>query len=226
MQPPSTLGQMTKKRSVSMGLPGPTMISHHAGLAGDGVRARHVLVAGERVRHQHGVGFVRVQRAVGLVGDAIGREPLAGGQQQRTRLGNVEDVAAGLCRLLRPRAPPEECVSHLHALPASRGRRPTGQQQKNRLETEPLAGRFESVYARGLFSELFCVAASRPAKSPRLSAGKLSSCRGRRQREMRIGSPARALPAIPPHQDVSAADEGWCRNGPMINCPRRAVAAA
>ena len=32
MQPPSTLGQMTKKRSVSMGLPGPTMVSHQPGL--------------------------------------------------------------------------------------------------------------------------------------------------------------------------------------------------
>ena len=32
MQPPSTLGQMTKKRSVSMGRPGPTMISHQPGL--------------------------------------------------------------------------------------------------------------------------------------------------------------------------------------------------
>ena len=32
MQPPSTLEQMTKKRSVSIGLPGPTIISHQPGL--------------------------------------------------------------------------------------------------------------------------------------------------------------------------------------------------
>ena len=32
MQPPSTLGQMTKKRSVSIGLPGPTTASHQPGL--------------------------------------------------------------------------------------------------------------------------------------------------------------------------------------------------
>ena len=32
MQPPSTLGQMTKKRLVSIGLPGPTMVSHQPGL--------------------------------------------------------------------------------------------------------------------------------------------------------------------------------------------------
>ena len=33
MQPPSTLGQMMKNRSVSIGLPGPTMVSHQPGLA-------------------------------------------------------------------------------------------------------------------------------------------------------------------------------------------------
>ena len=32
MQPPSTLGQMTKKRLVSIGLPGPTIVSHQPGL--------------------------------------------------------------------------------------------------------------------------------------------------------------------------------------------------
>jgi hypothetical protein len=32
MQPPMTLAQITKKRSVSMGLPGPTMVSHQPGL--------------------------------------------------------------------------------------------------------------------------------------------------------------------------------------------------
>ena len=32
MQPPSTFGQMTKKRSVSIGLPGPIMTSHQPGL--------------------------------------------------------------------------------------------------------------------------------------------------------------------------------------------------
>ena len=32
MQPPSTLAQMTKKRSVLITLPGPTMTSHQPGL--------------------------------------------------------------------------------------------------------------------------------------------------------------------------------------------------
>jgi hypothetical protein len=32
MQPPTTLAQRTKKRSVSIGRPGPTMVSHQPGL--------------------------------------------------------------------------------------------------------------------------------------------------------------------------------------------------
>lgn len=32
MQPPTTLGQITKYRPVSIGLPGPTMVSHQPGL--------------------------------------------------------------------------------------------------------------------------------------------------------------------------------------------------
>ena len=32
MQPPMTLAQITKKRLVSIGLPGPTMVSHQPGL--------------------------------------------------------------------------------------------------------------------------------------------------------------------------------------------------
>ena len=32
MQPPITLAQITKKRSVSTGLPGPTMVVHQPGL--------------------------------------------------------------------------------------------------------------------------------------------------------------------------------------------------
>ena len=50
MQPPSTLGQMTKKRSVSIGLPGPTMVSHQPGLPVTGCSLADVLVAGQRVQ--------------------------------------------------------------------------------------------------------------------------------------------------------------------------------
>jgi hypothetical protein len=61
MQPPSTLEQMTKKRSVSIGLPGPTIDSHQPGLAGDRMHAGDVLVAGQRMADQDGVGAVGVQ---------------------------------------------------------------------------------------------------------------------------------------------------------------------
>jgi len=38
MHPPMTLVQITKKRSVSIGLPGPTMMSHQPGLPVSGWR--------------------------------------------------------------------------------------------------------------------------------------------------------------------------------------------
>ena len=38
MQPPSTFGQITKKRSVSIGRPGPTMVSHQPGFCVTGCR--------------------------------------------------------------------------------------------------------------------------------------------------------------------------------------------
>ena len=55
MQLPITFGQMTKYRSVSIGRPGPTMVSHQPGFFGDRMHARRVLVAGERVADQHRV---------------------------------------------------------------------------------------------------------------------------------------------------------------------------
>ena len=59
MQPPSTLAQMTKKRSVSTGRPGPTTVLPPAGLAGERMRLGDVLVAGQRMADQHGVGLGR-----------------------------------------------------------------------------------------------------------------------------------------------------------------------
>ena len=59
MQPPMTLQQMTKKRSVSIGLPGPDHRLPPAGLAGDRVDVRDVLVAGQRMADQHRVATCR-----------------------------------------------------------------------------------------------------------------------------------------------------------------------
>ena len=52
--------------------------THHglppAGLAGDGMRARHVLVAGQGMRDENGIRLRPIQDAIGLVGNAVGRE--------------------------------------------------------------------------------------------------------------------------------------------------------
>ena len=57
MQPPSTLTQMTKKRSVSNGRPGPTMVSHQPGWPVTGCEVRHMLVAGQRMADEERVGL-------------------------------------------------------------------------------------------------------------------------------------------------------------------------
>ena len=69
MQPPSTLAQMMKYRSVSSTLAGADHRLPPARLAGDRMRIGDVLVAGQRVADQDGVGALRVERAVGLIGD-------------------------------------------------------------------------------------------------------------------------------------------------------------
>ena len=50
---------------------------------GDRMQAGHVLVAGERVAHQHGIGALGIERAVGLVGDLEGCELDAGIELER-----------------------------------------------------------------------------------------------------------------------------------------------
>ncbi len=105
MQPPSTLAQMTKKRSVSTGRPGPTTRSHQPGLPVMRVGLGDVLVAGEGVADQDGVAAVGVELAVRAVchlefgqhGAALEREPVREGG------GLVGDRPPGLgdihCRL-------------------------------------------------------------------------------------------------------------------------------
>ena len=45
--------------------------------------ARHVLIAGERMTDQHGIRALRIERAVGLVGDLEGRKLHAGVELER-----------------------------------------------------------------------------------------------------------------------------------------------
>ena len=77
--PPSTFGHTTKKRSVSIGAPGPMVPSHQPtspwpGSGGPG----GVAVAGERVQHEHRVRRVGRERAPRLVGDGHRLERAAG----------------------------------------------------------------------------------------------------------------------------------------------------
>ena len=69
VQPPTTLAQITKKRSVSIGLPGPTIAVHQPPLPVIGIAARDMLVAGQGMADQDGVRPGRIQFAIGLVGD-------------------------------------------------------------------------------------------------------------------------------------------------------------
>ena len=58
MQAPSTLVQITKKRFVSIGLPGADHRGPPALRAGDGMTVGDMLVGRERVADEHGVGLV------------------------------------------------------------------------------------------------------------------------------------------------------------------------
>ncbi len=86
-QPPSTLGQTTKNRSVSTGLPGPTMSSHQPvcrwpGPAGPATWLSPVSAWSTSTA----LSCVRVQRSPGLVRDGHGREASAGLEHVTARL--------------------------------------------------------------------------------------------------------------------------------------------
>ncbi len=65
---------------------------HHgrppAGFAGDGMVGRHELVAGQGMTDQDGIALVRVQRAIGRVGDRERRKLAAAVQRQRRLEGD------------------------------------------------------------------------------------------------------------------------------------------
>jgi len=95
MQPPSTLAQITKKRSVSMGLPDQGLPP--AGLARHGVDVGDMLVAGERVADEDRVGALCIEAAIGLVGDLPGRQRHARVHREGCIGAEAHD---GACRLV------------------------------------------------------------------------------------------------------------------------------
>ncbi len=84
LQPPSRFDEITKQRSVSIGLPGPIIVSHQPGRV-PGPDACRVRVAGQRVADVDGVRALGVERAVRLVGDLDRRERRARCEHQRVR---------------------------------------------------------------------------------------------------------------------------------------------
>ncbi len=74
MQPPSTFGQITKKRLVSIGLPGPTMVSHQPGLPVTGCSPNTYWSPESAWQTRIAFDLFGVERAVGHVGDLERRE--------------------------------------------------------------------------------------------------------------------------------------------------------
>jgi hypothetical protein len=99
MQAPTTFGQITK---VALGvdrLARPDDRVPPARLAGDRMHIVDVLVAGERVADQDRVRALRVQRAVGLVGDLERRQLDAGVELERLVVSEARDRRARIVRL-------------------------------------------------------------------------------------------------------------------------------
>ncbi len=80
---------------MSIGLPGPIKVSHQPGLPVIRFTLRDVLIAGQRMADQDGVGAIRIERAVGLIGDlkrreidaAVERERLVGAEGRPASVG-------------------------------------------------------------------------------------------------------------------------------------------
>ncbi len=83
-QEPRLLTPTTKKRFVSTGLPGPTMLSHQPmsfGSSGD--HAGHVVRGIQRVADQHRIAVVGVELAVGFHLQLVAVDRRSAGQRER-----------------------------------------------------------------------------------------------------------------------------------------------
>ena len=103
LQPPRTFEQMTKYRSVSMGLPGPIMVSHQPGLRSSGLlspAAWALPLSAWQIKMA--LSRCSFKRAVGFVSDVNGTEALAAFQVQRvgrvtTRTVRVLTIPTDFC---------------------------------------------------------------------------------------------------------------------------------
>ena len=139
-----------------------------ARLAGHRMHIGDMLIAGQRMADQNGVGAIGVEFAIGLVGDlerlkidaAIERQRLirAEQRQQRTRMVRLVRPLVGMDRRTWYRL--HAC--HLDTDPLRRFQRPP--QKSGHKKTGLNIGSAGITSVPGLFSELFNVAASRPAQ--------------------------------------------------------------
>ena len=150
-----TLEQMTKKRSVSIDLARPDQHLPPAGLAGHRVGAGDMLVAGQRMADQDGVGLVarsacrRSGRRSGTATAARRRRAAAAGRRRSAAPGS--SGRRPRCLALRAHA----ATIDLQSSRIAAGNKKPALRSQSRLP------------CKRPFSDLFNVAASRPAKSPR-----------------------------------------------------------
>ena len=119
MQAPSTLVQMTKKRSVSIGLPAADHRGPPALRAGDGVAIGDMLVGRERVADEHGVRLFRIELAIGLVGDLEGCEVHPAVEPQGIVRAEMSDEARRIVDLAEAKGPDDRSGRHGRARTSS-----------------------------------------------------------------------------------------------------------
>ena len=126
-----------------------------------------MLVAGQRMADQDGVGTVRIQFAIGLVGDLERRQIDAAIELQRLVDAELRDLRRRMIRLMGPVLGMDRGtwyrlnICHLGHRPPKGG--PLGQKSGHK-KPGLNKGSTGITSVPGLFSELFNVAASRPAQ--------------------------------------------------------------
>ena len=155
---------------VSVGIERPAGTDHDfppAGLAGQRMHIGDVLIAGQRMADQNGVGAIGIEFAIGLIGDLERREIDAAIELQRLVDAELRHRRSRMIGLVRrdPRYGSPglgiDCTFVISAPTSSRRLSDRNQAIKKPGLNKGSAG-INSV--PGLFSELFNVAASRPAQ--------------------------------------------------------------
>ena len=140
-----------------------------AGLAGHRMHVGDVLIAGQRMADQNGVGAVGVEFAIGLVGDLERREIDAAIERQRLVHAEQRQLRTRMIRLVRPLLGMDRRTwyrLHVYHFDTDLLRRSSTNHHGNQAIKKPGLNISSTgiTSVPGLFSELFNVAASRPAQ--------------------------------------------------------------